>query len=76
MTHTTKACPKCRGTHFCSAKCLYEWQEPLTEDEIIRQTGGCYQPYARCQWCACTLKSGYHDTGCPVRDYAKQLRAS
>ena len=62
-------------TVFCCPEHAHEWQEPLTEDEIIAKTSGPGMPYDRCQWCGCTLKSGYHDRGCPVRDVAVKAQA-
>jgi len=61
---------------FCTPKEAYDWQQPLTEDEIIAQTSGPGMPYDRCQWCHCTLKSGYHENGCQVRAYAASLPAT
>ena len=54
-------------TVFCTPEELWQWQKPRTEQQIIDETSGPGMPYNRCQWCRCTLKSGYHETGCPVR---------
>lgn len=54
-------------TGFCTPEHAYEWQRPLTELQIIEETSGFGMPYHRCQWCGCTLKSGYHEKGCLVR---------
>lgn len=54
-------------TVFCTPEELLQWQKPRTEKQIIEETSGPGMPYDRCQWCGCTLKSGYHETGCPVR---------
>lgn len=59
-------------TVFCSPEHMREWQEPLTETQIIDETSGVGMPYDRCQWCGCTLKSGYHNDDCPVRALAKE----
>ena len=61
-------------TVFCSPKEAYEWQRPLTEDEIIAISGP-GMPYDRCQWCHCTLKSGYHESNCPVTAHRLSLEA-
>ena len=47
-----------------------KWQASKTERDIIRHQFGDkrpWSPYDRCQWCHCTLKSGYHEESCPVR---------
>ena len=54
-------------TVFCSPEEAHAWQAPRTEEQIIEETSGPGMPYDRCQWCGCTLKSGYHNEGCPVR---------
>lgn len=54
-------------TVFCCSDHALEWQEPRTEEEIIAETAGAGMPYDRCQWCRCTLKSGYHEPHCAVR---------
>lgn len=61
-------------TVFCCPGHAYAWQDPRTEDEIIEQTSGWGMPYDRCQWCRCTLKSGYHADDCPVRAVARAGR--
>jgi len=53
-------------TVFCSPEHAYKWQSDRTEEEIIEHAGK-WAPYDRCQWCGCTLKSGYHED-CPVRE--------
>jgi len=63
-------------TVFCCPEHAWDWQDARTEEQIIEETSGWKMPYDRCQWCRCTLKSGYHDRGCPVRDVAKARRAS
>lgn len=83
MTKTHMKCEQCGAavvvgtrdgdgvwTVFCSPEHAHEWQEPRSERQIIEDTSGPGMPYDRCQWCACTLKSGWHDVGCPVRDVA------
>lgn len=62
----------CVWTVFCSPEEAYAWQSARTEDEIIEQTSGPGMPYDRCQWCGCTLKSGYHNNDCPVRLLAEE----
>lgn len=54
-------------TVFCSPEEAYAWQNQRTEEEIIDETSGYKMPFDRCQWCSCTLKSGYHEEDCPVR---------
>jgi len=61
-------------TVFCSPQHAHEWQGPRSEDQIIAETSGWGMPYDRCQWCSCTLKGGWHDKGCPVREYAIKVR--
>jgi hypothetical protein len=62
-------------TAFCSPEHAHQWQEARTEDEIIEQASSWGGRPDRCQWCACTLKSGYHDEGCPVRAVAVAAQA-
>lgn len=57
-------------TAFCCPEHAHMWQAPLSEEEIIKDTSGHGMPYDRCQWCGCTLKSGYHEENCPVRAVA------
>lgn len=54
-------------TAFCSPEHAHEWQSTRDEKQIIEETSGIGMPYDRCQWCGCTLKSGYHKDECPVR---------
>lgn len=58
-------------TVFCSPEEAHTWQSKRTEKQIIEETSGVGMPYDRCQWCGCTLKSGYHEEDCPVRTLQK-----
>jgi len=58
-------------TAFCCPEHAAKWQSGRTEADIIRHQFGDHKPwspYDRCQWCHCTLKSGYHEEGCAVRE--------
>ena len=89
MTNTHMRCQQCGTavqvrvrdgdgvwTVFCSPEHAHAWQEPRSEDEIIAQTNGPGMPYDRCQWCACTLKSGWHGQECPVRAVSIKAQAA
>lgn len=58
-------------TAFCSPEHCAKWQSERSEEDIIRHQFGDQMPWAqydRCQWCKATLKSGYHEDWCVVRD--------
>ena len=63
-------------TVFCSPKEAYQWQVARDEKQIIEETSGFGMPYDRCQWCGCTLKSGYHEDNCPVRKEQNESNAN
>lgn len=53
-------------TTFCSPEHLVAWQDARTEEEIITQASG-LEGDDVCQWCRSPLRSGYHESTCPVR---------
>lgn len=53
-------------TVFCSPEHALAWQEARTEKQIEAQASG-LEGNDVCQWCRSPLRSGYHETGCPVR---------
>ncbi len=64
-------------TAFCTPEHAAKWQAGKTEQDIIKHQFGDtrpWSPFDRCQWCHCTLKSGYHEDDCPVRKVLEKTK--
>lgn len=64
-------------TAFCCPVHSAKWSSERTEEQIIKHQFGDNKPWGpwdRCQWCHCTLKSGYHEESCPVRAEIEKIQ--